>query len=122
MSENGGVPFDKVDLTVLGDSGPGGKPVNDEVAELLMRAYREVNDESCKGGATITVKLTVGKVSDGSISVLPNVTYVGPKRKRRAMVAFFDTNTRTLLTQDHRQMTLDNVAPLRRKEEENDAG
>lgn len=123
MENGGGVPFDKLDLTVLGDSGPNGKPLNDEVAELLLRAARELDDERTKGNAVISITISVGRVSDGSVSVLPNVTYRGPKRKRSAMVAFVDPKRQELLTQDHRQLHLgENVTPLKREKDNNNAG
>lgn len=106
-----GLKADRVDMLTIGDLGPSGKPLNDEVAELVRRAFHEVCQDGMKGNGTITIKLVVAPVSDGSAALHHTVTYAGPKKKRRSMMVWSDG--KDIMTTDHKQLHLDNVAPIR---------
>jgi hypothetical protein len=108
----GGVKFDKVDLSVIGDNGSGPKPVADELEELIQRASHDVAKDgySCEATIALTVKVT-SPDGGASFKISHDVKYTPPRRKRSVMVAFHNPDG-VMVTQDHKQMTMSNVVKM----------
>jgi hypothetical protein len=121
MTSNKGVPFDPVDLTVLGDVGQSGVPVNDEVRALIKRLGAEITNAASNGKASITIKIVLKRVGSESLTIHHEVNHTPPKKDRLAMVAHLDPANGDFVTQDHRQMELsgDRVVALKKQEKTN---
>jgi len=103
--------FTRLNLASLHDDD---EAVTDRVDSLLVRAVQDVLEEGVEAGASIALRLTVTRLDDGSVTVVPSLSYSEPKKKLRGTVAIVGSDG-VAQVQTARQMPLIDVR-LTRKE------